>query len=283
MLDSELKKRLFKELMLRHVIVAKNQFMYVSGYSGFDFFDSDYLSLSPETSELVASIYSDSIKKFRESGTKVTKLVFLEKSGGTVGPISLTAMIGKKTGLDTVVIRRRVPCSCSMCRSELRLKGSSINPLSSNDTLVIVEDVATTGSTIEEAANIVEASGAKVVGAIVLLDREMGARSRLKKMNIELYSVLERTALIELGFIPPTVEDVSSRDFTHDLGKILSVSGQELSNIQENLDSFVSKILESKGRDVTEENKRVMRNLLLAFSFGLRTKAPYIENIEQQK
>lgn len=280
MIEAKLKRKLFEELMVHPAIVTKNKFMYVSGYSGFDFFDSDHLSLSPETSSLISSIYVNLIQKLVENGIKINKLAFLEKSGGTVGPITLTAMISKETGLDAVVIRRRVPCLCDLCRSKLRVKGADIKPLSSGDSVVLMEDVATTGNTIDEAARIVEASGARVAAAVVLLDREMGADQRLEKMNIKLFSVLKRTELVELGFIPPTEKDVSSLDFLSDIGKTLSLSKKELTDIQNNLDHFVEKILKNKGLEATEENKKIMRNLLLAFTFGLRTKAPHIRKME---
>ncbi len=55
--------------------------------------------------------------------------------------------------------------------------------------VLVVDDVATTGGSLERAIKEVNKNGGKVVGAFVLVDRREGAREKLKEMGVELYSL----------------------------------------------------------------------------------------------
>ena len=63
---------------------------------------------------------------------------------------------------------------------------------------VVIDDVATTGGSIVTAANELRRLGADVKYAVVLIDREQGAREELRKLGIELRSVMRVTELIEI-------------------------------------------------------------------------------------
>jgi len=54
--------------------------------------------------------------------------------------------------------------------------------------ILILDDVATTGSSIMEAVNKIRVEGGLVNEAVVLIDREQGANSNLNKEGIKLYS-----------------------------------------------------------------------------------------------
>jgi orotate phosphoribosyltransferase len=62
--------------------------------------------------------------------------------------------------------------------------------------VVIVGDLSTSGKTILSAAEAIEDEGGRVASAAVLIDRMEGARERLSKRGITLYSV---TDMIELA------------------------------------------------------------------------------------
>lgn len=63
---------------------------------------------------------------------------------------------------------------------------------------VVIDDVATTGGSIVTAANELRRLGADVKYAVVLIDREQGAKEELRKLGIELRSVMRVTELIEI-------------------------------------------------------------------------------------
>lgn len=56
---------------------------------------------------------------------------------------------------------------------------------------IIVDDVATTGSSIEHAYNAIKEVGGMPMAAIVVVDREQGARKRVEALGIKLYSYIK--------------------------------------------------------------------------------------------
>jgi orotate phosphoribosyltransferase len=77
--------------------------------------------------------------------------------------------------------------------------------LASGDRVLLVDDLTTTGLTLQKAAESVRAEGGMVTDAVVFLDREEGGRQQLEKSGIKLHSLLEisevANMLFELGAI----------------------------------------------------------------------------------
>ena len=64
--------------------------------------------------------------------------------------------------------------------------------------VVVLDDVATTGSSLERAVNALREAGADPRAAIVIVDREQGARERLAKLGVELYSLTTARRIFEV-------------------------------------------------------------------------------------
>ncbi len=93
-------------------------------------------------------------------------------------------------------------------RREARLHGTGRaveGVLRSGDKVLIVDDVVTTGSSIEEVAMAVRAEGGVVNDAVVLIDRGEGGELRLKERGVRLHCLLKVSEaakrLYEAGFI----------------------------------------------------------------------------------
>ena len=65
------------------------------------------------------------------------------------------------------------------------------------DTIVIVDDVITTGGSTLKAADVLEASGAKIAFALVLVDREEGGREAIEARGIPVVSLFSRSTLLD--------------------------------------------------------------------------------------
>jgi len=79
----------------------------------------------------------------------------------------------------------------AMIRKESRTHGT--NPRiegSLGNKILIIEDVATTGGSIEDSVSVLRAEGSEVDSALVVVDREEGATERLKKIGIKLKSLV---------------------------------------------------------------------------------------------
>lgn len=57
--------------------------------------------------------------------------------------------------------------------------------------VLVVDDVATTGGSLERASAEIVRSGGKVVGALVIVDREEGASEKLRSLGIDFISVFK--------------------------------------------------------------------------------------------
>ena len=64
------------------------------------------------------------------------------------------------------------------------------------DTIVIVDDVITTGGSTLKAADVLEKAGAKIAFALVLVDREEGGRAAIEARGIPVVSLFSRSTLL---------------------------------------------------------------------------------------
>ena len=79
----------------------------------------------------------------------------------------------------------------AMIRKESRTHGTNSRIEGSlGNKILIIEDVATTGGSIEDSVSVLRAEGSEVDSALVVVDREEGATERLKKIGIKLKSLV---------------------------------------------------------------------------------------------
>ena len=72
---------------------------------------------------------------------------------------------------------------------------------------LIVDDVATTGGSLERAVNAVRQEGGIVEYAFVIVDRREGARERLEKQGVKLYSLLDAQKIIEILYEEKAIDE----------------------------------------------------------------------------
>jgi orotate phosphoribosyltransferase len=65
------------------------------------------------------------------------------------------------------------------------------------DTVVLLEDVATSGTSLLKAANALRDKGLKVLSAIALVDRQQGAKELLKEHGIDFQAVFTLAQVLE--------------------------------------------------------------------------------------
>ncbi len=67
----------------------------------------------------------------------------------------------------------------------------------SGNTVIVVDDVITTGGSTLKAIDVIESEGGKVAFALVLVDREEGGRQAIEARGIPVISLFTRAALLE--------------------------------------------------------------------------------------
>jgi orotate phosphoribosyltransferase len=70
--------------------------------------------------------------------------------------------------------------------------------LVSGDRVLLVDDLATTGLTLAEAAEAVRAEGGVVTEAVAFLDREEGGKEKLEAKNIKLHALLKISEIAKM-------------------------------------------------------------------------------------
>ncbi len=110
-------------------------------------------------------------------------------AGLELGGIPLATMLSQSTGLPTVFVRKAAKLY-GTCRLA---EGCGI----SGRTLVLVEDVVTSGGQLVESARSLRALGAFVRDAVCVIDREAGGPALLGEAGIALHSLFRMTELKE--------------------------------------------------------------------------------------
>lgn len=100
----------------------------------------------------------------------------------------------------TTSIANTLNCSFVIPRSETKSYGKKCSVegnLNLNDTVVVIEDVVTTGNSVLDAVETLKNSGAIVEHIVVLFDREEEAEPMIKNKNIQFHSLLNLNDFIK--------------------------------------------------------------------------------------
>ena len=147
------------------------------------YFDGRQVSLDPEGSALIGELMMDEIE--RRGGVDAV-------GGLTSGADPITSAIG------VLAYQRGVPLKLFYVRKEPKSHGLGKQiegpPLPAGATVVIVDDVITTGKSILESRRVVEnETGARVLAALVVVDREEGGRETLEREGLEVVALFRRS------------------------------------------------------------------------------------------
>ena len=133
-------------------------------------FETDPLCL-----ELIAEAFAERVGE--------TKL-----AGVALGGVPLVAVTSLATGNPYVIARKRA----KEYGTANRIEGT----LAEGEEVVVLEDIATTGTSALEAVNALREAGAIVTRVIVVVDREEGARELLAEHDLELEALVTASELL---------------------------------------------------------------------------------------
>ena len=107
--------------------------------------------------------------------------------GAELGGIPLVSVASLETGLPGVFVRN----AKKGYGTGRRVEGA----IERGDSVVFLEDVATTGGQALEAVGVLEAMGARVPAVVCVIDREEGARAAIESKGIALHALFTKTDL----------------------------------------------------------------------------------------
>src|SRR3989344_9241318 len=160
-------KKLLKESLI------KGDFVLTSGKKSKFYLNGRNVTLTPEGVYCSAQLIFKIIK--REKATAI--------GGPTIGADPILGAIAflayvKKYPLKTFIIRK----TAKKHADKKQIEGPN---LSKKEKVVLIDDTATTGKSLVESAETLRNNGLKINRALVLVDREEGAKENLNKIGVE--------------------------------------------------------------------------------------------------
>jgi orotate phosphoribosyltransferase len=135
---------------------------------------------SPRCLELVAEAFADELAAVGEEGTKL--------AGVALGAVPLVAATSVATGTPYVIVRKQ--------QKEYGTANLVEGDLAEGETVVVLEDVATTGRSAIDAAEALREAGAVVERVVVVVDRQEGAAENMAAHDLELHSLVTAAELL---------------------------------------------------------------------------------------
>lgn len=156
--------------------VKTGEFTLSSGKKSDFYVDCRKISLHPQGSKFIGKIILEKIKKLK-----------VDAIGGlTLGADPIASSVVVLGNIPGFIVRKK--------EKEHGTKQKIEGHIQAGWKVVIVEDVATTGSSALQAIEAAEAAGAKVVKVIAVVDREEGAAEALK--NYDFDPILRKSDLV---------------------------------------------------------------------------------------
>ncbi len=108
-------------------------------------------------------------------------------AGAELGGIPLVTAAGLSTGLTTIFVRN--------AKKDYGTAKQVEGIINKGDTVIFIEDVATTGGQALEAIEVLKSLGAKVPAMITVIDREEGARENIEGAGVKFVALFTKSDL----------------------------------------------------------------------------------------
>jgi len=122
----------------------------------------------------------------KEFATHMTDDVTLI-AGAELGGVALAAATAMEAGKDWIIVRNS--------KKDYGTSKLVEGVLSKGDVVLLVEDIATTGGQVLEAAKVITDAGAKVKKIVCVIDRKQGAGENITQAGYTFESILTKTDL----------------------------------------------------------------------------------------
>jgi len=167
--------------LAKHDCVLIGEFKLSSGVTSPYYIDLRTVPSHPKLFDLVTNAYVAVLKSL--------KLDFDRVAGVATAGVPIAALVAYKLKKPFLYVRKEEKAHGTKSLIE--------GIVNSGDSLLIVDDVATTGGSLQRAVEALRERGAKVEHVVVLVDREQGAGKNLAAKGVKLVSLMTSSKLIE--------------------------------------------------------------------------------------
>jgi len=108
-------------------------------------------------------------------------------AGAELGGVALAAAAAMETGKNWIIVRNS--------KKDYGTSKLVEGKLSAGDIVLLVEDIATTGGQVLEAAKVITEAGAKVKKIVAVIDRKQGAAENIAKAGYKFESIITKDDL----------------------------------------------------------------------------------------
>jgi orotate phosphoribosyltransferase len=163
--------------------LLRGTFTLRSGRTSSYYLDKYLFSTRPEVLRPLGELFAERIGAIaREVGRPITRL-----AGAELGGIPLVTAASLATGLPCIFVRN--------AKKDYGTAKQLEGVLNDGESVVIVEDVATTGGQALEAAKVIQGLGGKVLAIIATIDRQEGARENVEGAGIRFEALFTKADL----------------------------------------------------------------------------------------
>ena len=170
--------------LIRKKALRRGRFVLSSGRISNYYLDGRLITLTSEGAYLVARIILDLIKS-----KKITAIGGPSLGADPIVGAVITLALRKKRRLSGFIVRK----SKKEHGRQRLIEGP---PLRKGSRVILVDDVATTGNSLVQAKEILEQEGIFVDSAIVLVDRQEGARENLARVGCRLTPIFKKRDIL---------------------------------------------------------------------------------------
>lgn len=180
------------ETLLREKSVFEGDFVLSSGAKSTYYLDCRLTTLDAEGAHLVGQVVHTLI----EEETSKRRVQVGAVGGLTMGadPIALAA------SMHSFRAKPHGPFRCFVVRKTAKAHGQAKlieGNFREGDTVVVIDDVITTGESTLKAAEAVTKAGGKIAFVVVLVDRQEGGRENIERAGYDVISAFKRDDLLK--------------------------------------------------------------------------------------